>query len=147
MSAPSIEDRFAIIDLTVAYCWALDTRDWVALDDVFVPDATAALGRPQVHGAAAIKAMVSAVLTPLDDSQHIVANHQVAVDGDNATCRCYFHAQHIKRGLLDGDNFIVSGRYEDTLRRTPAGWRITHRDLVVMWTEGNPLVVRPAPPV
>ncbi len=41
-------------------------------------------------------------------------------------------------------NFIIAGRYEDRLERTPAGWRIRHRDLITMWSEGNPAVVRRA---
>jgi hypothetical protein len=143
MSTPSLDDRLAITDLTVAYCWALDTRNWEELDRVFLPDAAAELGLPAVQGIDAIKATVSRVLTPLDDSQHIVANHQIAVDGDRATCRCYFHAQHIRRGVPGGENFVVAGRYEDDLVRTAAGWRIAQRTLVVMWREGNLAVVRP----
>jgi len=36
-----------------------------------------------------------------------------------------------------GDNFIIAGRYEDELLRTPDGWRISFRRLVVMWTQGR----------
>jgi hypothetical protein len=38
---------------------------------------------------------------------------------------------------------MIAGRYEDQLVRTPAGWRIHHRVLTVMWREGNLAVVRP----
>jgi ketosteroid isomerase-like protein len=142
-SAPvlALLDRQAIVDVTHAYCWALDTRDWDALDDVFTPDAVAALTDPQ-HGIDAIKARVAAALGPLDESQHLVATHQVVVDGDRATCRCYIQAQHVKRGTPGGDNFIFAGRYEDELVRTPAGWRIERRALIHMWTDGNPAVLR-----
>ncbi len=142
MATPTIEDRLAITDLTIAYCWALDTRDWTALDHVFLADATAELGAA-LEGIDAIKARVKQVLGPLDDSQHMVSNHQVDVEGDNATSRCYFHAQHTRAAAFGSDNFVVGGRYEDTLVRTDVGWRIAHRRLVSMWREGNTEVVQP----
>jgi hypothetical protein len=136
------DDRTAIVDLTIAYCWALDEHDWPALHRVFLPDARAELGFPEVTGIDAIVGIVSGVLTPLDTSQHMVTNHQVRIDGDTATSRCYFHAQHVRRAAAEGPNFIVAGRYEDDLVRTADGWRIARRRLVPMWREGNPGVVR-----
>jgi len=141
----ALADRQAIIDVTIAYCWALDTKQWDALDEVFAPDATAMLASPApLAGVGAIKERVRRALEPLDASQHIVANHQIAIDGDDATCRCYLQAQHVRHAAAEagaGANFIIAGRYEDQLQRTPAGWRITHRELVPMWREGNPAVI------
>jgi ketosteroid isomerase-like protein len=144
-STELLADRQEIIDLTIAYCWAIDTRNWDALDDVFLPDATALLAVPApLEGVAAIRERISRALTPLDDSQHIVANHQVVIDGDGATCRCYLQAQHVRRAAAEsggGTNFIIAGRYEDRMVRTPNGWRIAFRELVPMWREGNPDVL------
>ena len=70
--------------------------------------------------------------------EHDGAVHQVRVDGDTATNRCYLQAQHV----VGGANYIVGGRYEDRLVRTDDGWRIAHRALIVMWTEGDPSVLR-----
>lgn len=146
MDLQELLDRQAIVDLTHAYCWALDTHRWDDLDGVFTTDATAILGSPELQGRAAIKARVAQALSPLDDSQHMVNTHQISVDGDTATSRCYFHAQHVRSGARDaasaGANFIVAGRYEDRLVRTPDGWRIAHRELVTMWTAGNLAVIR-----
>ncbi|MCU0260347.1 MAG: nuclear transport factor 2 family protein [Ilumatobacteraceae bacterium] len=140
-------DRQAIIDVTIAYTWALDTKDWDALDDVFLPDATADLGLPHTHiGRDAIKERISGALGPLDDSQHLIGNHDVRIDGDTATCRCYLHAQHVLHAAADegtgGPLFVVAGRYEDRFVRTPEGWRIAYRTLITMWTAGNVAVVR-----
>lgn len=130
-------DRHAIVDVTIAYCWALDTRAWDDLDDVFLPDATADLGRP-LAGRDAIKERISSALSPLDGSQHLVATHQVRVDGDRATSRCYLQAQH----MVGEGTFMFAGRYEDRFVRTPDGWRIEHRDLARMWTAGDPSIIR-----
>lgn len=134
-------DRQAIVEVTIAYTWALDTRRFEDLRQLFLPDATASLGT-ELTGIDAIIERVDRVLTPLDDSQHLVSNHEVRLDGDRATCRCYFQAQHIRRGTDGGDNFIVAGRYEDDLARTTGGWRIARRSLVSMWSDGNPAVIR-----
>ena len=135
-------DREAVKALTIAYTWALDRKEFDRLRDVFLPDATARLGGVDCDGIDAIIARISAALSPLDDSQHLIGNHEVVLDGDTATSRCYLHAQHVRRDAEGGPNYVVAGRYEDRVERTPAGWRIRHRDLTVMWTDGNYEVVR-----
>ncbi len=136
-------DQQAVKDITIAYCWALDRHEFELLREVFLPDATARLGDEECDGIEAIMARIARALGPLDDSQHIISNHEVRVDGDSATSRCYLHAQHVRRTSQGGPNFVVAGRYEDVLERTTAGWRIRRRVLTTMWTDGNPGVVRP----
>lgn len=138
-------DEREIVAVAVRYCWALDTGHWEALEDVFVPDATAELmtGGSTLEGLDAIVARIRGALAPLDETHHMVSTHEVRVDGDAATHRCYLHAQHV-RHRVDGDpNYVVAGRYEDRLVRTPDGWRILHRRLTPMWTHGNRAVVAP----
>ncbi|MDH3752898.1 MAG: nuclear transport factor 2 family protein [Acidimicrobiia bacterium] len=135
-------DERDIVALAVRYCWCLDTGDGEGLRDVFTPDAHASLGT-DCHGIDAIVERVTSALAPLDASQHMVNTHDVRIDGDTATARCYFHAQHVLRGREGGDSFIVAGIYHDRLVRTDAGWRIVRRVLETLWTEGNQRVVRP----
>jgi hypothetical protein len=134
-------DRAAITDVTIRYCWALDTKDWAVLDTVFTEDANGDL-LEDVVGRVAIKKRVETALSRMDETQHLISNHQIVVRGDTATCRCYLQAQHVRKAAHGGPNFIIAGRYEDELRRTADGWRITFRRLVVMWTDGNPGVSR-----
>ena len=131
------QDRQAIIDVTIAYCWALDEKRFDDLADVFLPDGVAIYAGARCEGVAAIAAFCKKALSRLDCSQHMVSNHQVAVDGDHATSRCYFHAQHVWEASPSGRNYIVAGRYEDQLSRSERGWRIKDRVLTVMWTEGE----------
>jgi len=138
-----IDDR-NIIAVTTAYTWALDQHRWDDLHQVFTADATATLGSPKLlEGVDAIVGRIRAALEPLDDSQHLTGNHEVVVSGDTATHRCYLHAQHIRQAATGGPHYIVAGRYEDELARRADGWRITHRNLAVMWSEGNRVVVEP----
>ena len=134
-------DEKAIIDVTIAYTWALDTRSFDDLRQVFAPDAVGDLGGRHCEGIDAIIARIQEPLSKLDVTQHVVTNHQVRVDGDTAGCRCYLVGQHVKKGTEGGDTFIMAGVYEDELARTADGWRIVHRTLTIHWTDGNPAVV------
>ena len=136
------EDRQAIVDLTIAYAWALDMREFELLRNIFLPEATALLVDERI-GVDSIIERVRSALEPLDASHHLIGNHQVTVDGDRATCRCYLQAQHVREATQGGSNYIFAGRYEDDLVRTAAGWRIARRTLVRVWSDGNPAVVRP----
>ena len=132
--APS--DRQEIIDLAVAYCWALDTGDYEVLRSVFTADATAQLGSSSQSGVEEIIERVSTSLAKFVGSQHMVSTHQVVTDGDTATARCFLQAQHMRREGEAAPLYTVGGRYEDRLVRTASGWRIAHRDLMVMWRDG-----------
>jgi len=135
-------DERDIVAVVNRYCRALDTKNWTALRDVFLDDATARLGQPPIlTGIDAITGRIRTALGGLDESQHLVGNHEVNVAGDTATHRCYLQAQHVREVAGGGPNYIVAGRYEDQFERVDAGWRIRHRTLTVMWTEGNQAVV------
>ncbi len=136
------QDRQEIVDLTIAYAWALDMREFELLRNIFLPEATALLVDER-DGIDSIIERVRSALEPLDASHHLIGNHQVSVDGDTATCRCYLQAQHVREGTEGGPNYIFAGRYEDDLVRTATGWRIARRTLVRVWSDGNPAVVRP----
>lgn len=141
-TADRLQDRAAITDVQVQYAMALDARDWESLRRCFTPDAVAAYGDlGTFEGYDAIEALCRTALSPLTRSQHLLGNHVAVVDGDGATAQCYFQAQHVKTGTDGGDNYLIAGRYEDRLVRTPDGWRISHRLLETWWTDGNAAVV------
>ena len=73
----------------------------------------------------------------------MVSNHVVQVDGNKATCKCYFQAQHVRHSASEGSNFIIAGTYEDILLRINEAWKISSRVLTKIWTEGNEQVVNP----
>ena len=149
MPAPFLRARFA--GAASAICFSGTITPFAFYRDMLgLPDATADLSTSTLLvGRDAIVDRIRGALRHLDDSQHLVGNHQVTVDGDSATHRCYLQAQHVRHAAVGGPNYIIGGRYEDQLSRTPDGWRIAHRTLAVMWKEGNLGVTRgdahPAP--
>jgi len=134
-------DEREIVAVTLRYGWALDDRDYERLREVFLPEATADVAEP-CDGVDAIIERVRRALDPLDASQHVITNHHVVVDGDQATCRSQLVAQHVRKAAEGGHTYLVGGVYTDRLERTPAGWRIRRRDLTITWTDGNRRVVR-----
>jgi len=137
MTDRQLDDRQAIVALTANYCWALDTGEYEGLREIFLPEATAQLGSSSQAGIDEIIERVSTSLAKFDGSQHMVNTHEITVEGDTATSRCYVHAQHMRRAGEEPPLFTLGGRYEDRLVRTPEGWRIRHRTLTSMWRSGE----------
>jgi ketosteroid isomerase-like protein len=144
MNLDILIDERDIRAVVFRYCRALDTKDWALLGEVFLPDATADLSSGQeLIGLDAIVGRIEGSLRHLDESQHLVGNHEIIVDGDTASHRCYLQAQHVRHAAVGGVNYLVGGQYSDQFVRTPLGWRIRRRTLTVMWTEGNRSVPHP----
>jgi hypothetical protein len=129
-------DREAIIGLTLAYCSALDTGAYEQLRGVFTPDATAGLGGSGQVGVDQIIERVSSALGGFDRCEHRLTDHWVEVAGDTATARCSVRALHMRPSGETPPVYIVGGIYEDRLVRTDAGWRISHRELIVESRDG-----------
>jgi len=142
MTARTVETLLVeqeLIDLTIRYTWALDHRRFEDLHEVFAPDGTADYGQLGIFtGPDAIGGACATALARYDRTQHLVSNHQISLNGDRASGRCYLQAQHVrKEGGVD-HNFILAGSYLDEFRRTDDGWRIAARALRTTWTSGQP---------
>ena len=134
-------ERDAIQEILVRYATSLDDRNWDRLATCFTEDAVADYGTGVFEGPTAIAGLCRQMLEPLEVSQHLLGTIEIIVDGENATSRCYFHAQHVKPGLDEGTQLIIAGTYEDSLRKVDGQWRIQHRKLIATWQSGNPKVL------
>ena len=132
-----LEEKQKIVDLTIAYTWIIDHGPRERLREIFTEDAVFIIDTRHLNGIDEIRGKIERTLGGLSASQHIVSNHQVSIDGDTATSRCYLHAQHTLTGTEGGDNYVMAGRYIDKLVRVDSEWRITERQLMLDWTEGN----------
>lgn len=135
-------DEKDIVDIAIAYTWAIDTKSFNDLRNIFSADATAMLHGVACADVDAIVARIEGAVGRLDATQHLCGNHQVVVTGDTATHRCHLHGQHVKKGTDGGDNFVIGGFYDDVFVRTSSGWRIKHRIMQGTWTSGNVNVVK-----
>lgn len=141
MQIEEIVDKQKIIDLTIAYTWIIDRGPRENLNEIFTDDAVFIIDVRRLNGLDEILGKIERTLGGLSASQHLISNHQVLIDGDNATCSCYLHAQHTLHGTEGGDNYVMAGRYVDKLIRVGTEWRIVERELILDWVEGNPKVL------
>lgn len=138
-SLQRLTDEQEIRDLARLYCTAVDRRDWRLLGEIFVPDATVRVRSSSLMtGTGEIVSRYRRGLSKYDSTHHMVTNHEITVEGDTALHSCLVHAQHVRPGAAGDSIFTIGGRYEDRLARTPHGWRLTHRELVTLWSEGDP---------
>lgn len=121
------EDKLAIRELTARYNQAIDegrVDDWA---DTFVEDGVfepSSGGRFQ--GRQALAEFARAFSSRFQ-VRHCTTDAIVEVDGDRATQTCYL----ILLDRSDGVKVMNSGVYQDTLVRTPEGWRFAHRRVAI----------------
>src|SRR5271167_3348042 len=123
MTEPS--DRGEILDVILRYATAIDRREWSSFSSVFTDDAELDYGEVgQWVGAGAIMDFMRRAHAGARHTMHRLTNHVINVDGDNAVVRSYVDALIL---VEDGSGANAIGFYDDRLRRTTDGWRITSR--------------------
>lgn len=137
-------ERQAIIDVLNTYATCLDTRDWLDLNNVFHPEATAVYGLA-LTGRTAIVKSIRSDLDPCGPSQHLLGNYQVAVDGDHAESSTKARVLHIGEGdRAHLTPYEAIGTYHDRHVRTADGWRIIHLHFDVQIAIGDLTILQPA---
>lgn len=129
LSLQEMSDRFELQDLMVGYCYAVDDRDFDALDDIFSEDAVIDYSEMVgVKGSLVeIKQFLGASLAPIRMYQHAVMTTQYKFAGDTAETRTVCHNPMVVPGDDGQEQAIFFGLwYIHQFRRTPQGWRITH---------------------
>ena len=134
-------DVVAIQQVLYHYAYALDARDYDALDEVFSADAKLHTSGGTLMSPAQYKAMCATELAKLDATHHMVTNTSVTVDGDHANSRAYFQAQHVKGSLAPDSQLLMAGWVDDEFERRAEGWRIVERRWHSAWSSGNPAVL------
>jgi hypothetical protein len=130
-----------IEQVLATYSIAIDTRRPDLLDRCFGAGAELHLDGVGALDLAQYKEMCRTALPGLDATQHHLGLPAIRVEGDRASSRCYFVAQHVKNALAPRPALLIGGWYDDELARTAGGWRILRRRGTAVWYEGNPDVL------
>jgi 3-phenylpropionate/cinnamic acid dioxygenase small subunit len=144
LSPEELSDRIEIQDLCYRYAELIDSKDFDSLrSEIFSEDAHIdySVFGGSVGGLEETIAFLKQALTPelFPNTQHLNANVQVKLDGDEATGRVMcFNPQEL--ALPDGGTqvFMLGLWYVDRYRRTAAGWRISSRVEEKSWTFNTP---------
>ncbi len=147
MTLQEMSDRLEIQDLFARYSFAIDERDWDALDGIFTPDAQ--IDYAETGGAkgsfAEIKAWLPGALERFPMFQHMVATTKLNLAGDTATSRTILFNPMVHRDDAGHDQvFFIGLWYRDRLVRTADGWRIAERYEEMGYTHNVPHMA-PAP--
>lgn len=127
LSIEEMSDRFEIQDLMVGYCYAVDNKDFDALDRYFTDDAVIDYSEMVgVKGTLAdIKSFLKASLGPVPMSQHAISTTQYLFDGDHCETRSVCANPMVVPGDDGKPQTIFFGLwYLHQFRRTEDGWRI-----------------------
>jgi len=143
LSQQELSDRFEIQDLCYRYAEIIDSKDFDALrEEVFTEDAHIdySVFGGSVGGLEETIAFLGQAMTReiFPAHQHLNANLQIRVDGDEASGRVMcFNPQEM---ALEGGNrlFMVGLWYVDKYVRTGRGWRIRERVEEKSWVFNTP---------
>ena len=125
--ALSTEDRLAIYELIALHGHLMDAGQFDRLDELFTDGFVydvEAMGFGKLEGAAALTDTARALGDANPLGHHVTNSLVIGTSGDD-------EATVLSKGigiLADGTSGTVV--YEDTVTRTPAGWRIAYRKLI-----------------
>ena len=130
LSLQEISDRLELQDLIYAYSDIIDRKEFDRLRDIFTEDAYidyTAMGGA-AGGLEAIIAFLKDAMTLFPNSQHLNANIQIKVNGDEASGRVMcFNPMEMTRKDGGHEMFMCGIWYVDKYVRTEQGWRIRER--------------------
>ena len=137
-------DRAEIHDVVVRYALAIDMRDWALYATCFTDEVEMDLTELRDEGdnpryekySRADWVKLVTTLERYKATQHVNTNFTIAVEGDEATCVSYIHAQlYAPDGRVESTWEII-GYYTWDLARTPDGWRIRRVKEWPRWLAG-----------
>lgn len=146
MNLREVADRLEIIEVCTRLHWCVDHRDWDGLDDLLADQVSfptpAELATPDFDPArfrrsrAEVKAAYPGLLAGLV-TQHLIAGHQVELDGDRAVCRAHAINVHLPEDAQNPELVLHGNEYRFELVRTITGWRIDGRQTWIRWRWGD----------
>ncbi|MBW2444356.1 MAG: nuclear transport factor 2 family protein [Deltaproteobacteria bacterium] len=141
-SLHELHARQGIRDTLSDYAAGIDLRDWPRYRACFTEevdiDFETFSGSPgQRIAADDWVAGVKMGLTGFQSTQHLISNHRIAVEGDEASCVANVQAQHYLPNDDVADLYTLGGYYEDRLVRDAESWKIRACRLTVTWTRGD----------
>jgi hypothetical protein len=139
-----VDDRAALLDLSIRYATAADSRDGDAFAELFEPEGELMVPaypdelRPVVRrsGQAALRRIPKA-LEGYVATFHQISNPSFRIEGDDAegTVQCVAHHLSGEPGGEGAIDFVWFIRYEDSYRRRDGLWRFGRRVLHLQWVE------------
>jgi uncharacterized protein (TIGR02246 family) len=133
-----VADRLALRALVDRYARIPDDRDYSLVDEIFSEDARLVGPGFELSGRDLIRQGMQAI-EQYSATLHSMHGQLVEIDGDQATGDTWCTANHIHEKDGRPHKLDWGIRYKDRYRRDAEGWRIAHRELVLVWAQELPL--------
>jgi hypothetical protein len=138
-------DVVELNQLAFRYAAAVDTCDEAAFLAVFTANARLRSYHPDAAepfadliGHAQLKAIPNTMRGMFRSTAHMMTNHLVEVDGDNAKGEVLCTARHLRAEDRNSLNVII--RYIDRYERHKRRWCIADRQIHFLWSERHEVV-------
>lgn len=136
MSDPRAELIEALAELAASF----DHRDWERSRSLMCEDVEA-------YGFVGVDAVIHdnlrVHLGGCGPSQHLLGNHRIVVNGDEASSITYARVFHQGAGERSALSFECFGEYHDRWKRSDTGWRLASRRFDVSIVLGDFSVLQP----
>ena len=140
-----LSDRMAIIDVVNSMGTLADLGQYSQLQQLFteevIVDYTSLFpGEVQNIPSQQLMTQWQSVLPGFDATQHMITNHQITVDGDEAKAIAYVRATH---KLGDG-MWVVGGYYVDELAKIDGVWKLEAIQYNALYESGDRRLIEQA---
>lgn len=141
VSGEQLADVAALRRVVDEYAIAVDRRDAVGFADLFTEDAVLAIyefgddGPALTYDGRDRLLEVVELVGAFAATMHVMANHVVDVDGDEASGLVYSLCHHLSEQDGKAENTLMLLQYRDRYVRRDGRWRIARRDVLRQWTE------------
>ena len=145
LSDKQLRDRIAITDVVNSVGTLADLGEYSQLEQLFTEEVTVDYtslfpGEVQNIPSQQLMTQWQSVLPGFDATQHMISNHQITIDDDEATAVAYVRATH----KLGDEMWVVGGYYVDELVRTDEGWKLKAIQYNALYEEGDRSLVEQA---
>ena len=125
-------DRDAITDLVSRLGAWLDEKRFEETEPLFTDDVTVATPGGQAQGVERIAAQARRN-HERDETQHVITNVLVDLDGDRAVARANLIVTFVPEPARPEVHRTHGERYRFEAARTPAGWRLSRVEVSPVW--------------
>lgn len=125
-----VADKFAIHELLNAYCHNADYNPPERMREMFTADGIFEVPAMDLRfeGIDHIIAFFTSSRQANAAARHVISNVLIEGSGDSATSSAYLQVVATRDDIT---TTVAFGRYLDELRRTPSGWRLQRRRVVL----------------
>jgi len=133
-------DIVQIKQLGYRYAHAVDSCDLDRFLAVFTPDARLHIYHPDAEepftefaGTEGLSIIPGRMKDMFAQTMHVMTNHLVEVDGDNARGTVLCTSRHLTKDRENSMNVMI--RYVDCYTRIDGAWKIADREIRFLWSE------------